>query len=173
MKRLHLILFAVVFSSLAGGCLVSGTVRTRAYVEPELVYVSPGVQVVYDYDEPVFYSDGYYWRYQGNVWYRSSYHTHGWVRWRNVPTAVVRIDHPRGYVHYRGDANYRRERARVRDNRQDRREVRREVRQDRREVRQERREQVRDNRQDRRDDRKQKRKDKNEDRGRVKVRDHR
>jgi hypothetical protein len=167
MKRLQLILLAGVLSSVLGGCLVSGTVRTRAYVEPELVYVSPGVQVVYDYDEPVFYSEGYYWRYYGGVWYRSGYHNHGWVRWRNVPYAVVHVDNPHGYVHYRGRAGARRERARVRDNR---REERREIRQDRRE---ERREDRREKVQDKRERKQEKRHDKNEDRGRVKVRDHR
>ena len=29
---------------------------------PGMEVVSPGVQVVADYDYPVFYSDGYYWR---------------------------------------------------------------------------------------------------------------
>jgi len=94
---------------LASGCVVHGTtgayVETDAYyTQPDLVYVSPGVQVVYDYNEPVFYSDGFYWRYYGGVWYRSGYYNRGWVRWHttSVPTAVVRIDNPRGYVHFRG-----------------------------------------------------------------------
>src|ERR1044071_7099 len=30
---------------------------------PDLVTVQPGVQVVADYDEPVFFTDGFYWRY--------------------------------------------------------------------------------------------------------------
>jgi hypothetical protein len=177
MKRLHLILIAAVFSTLATGCMVSGTMRTRAYVsQPELVYVSPGVEVIADYDEPVFYSDGYYWRWYGNTWYRSSVHTGGWVRWRNVPHAVVTINNPHGYVHYRGNGRVRRQE--VRDHRRD-------VRQDRREVRQERRQDVRDHRQDVREDKREKRQDKREDKrdhrqdkreekqDRIKVHDHR
>jgi len=81
------------------------TANTHAYYRaPRLVYLSPGVQVVYDYEQPVFYSDGYYWRYDTGYWYRSSYHSYGWVRWDNyaVPRAVVTIDRPNYYVRYRG-----------------------------------------------------------------------
>jgi hypothetical protein len=164
MKRLNQILIAVVFSSLTGGCLVSGTVRTHAYATtPDLVYVQPGVQVVADYDEPVFYSDGYYWRYYDNTWYRSDYYSGGWVRYRNVPRAVVTINHPYAYVHYhaRGNANghYNNNRPRVEDHRRAVREDRRERREDKREHREDRRER-RDNRRDNNP-------------GRVKVRDHR
>lgn len=166
MKRLNLILLAVVFSSLAGGCLVSGTVRTRAYATtPDLVYVQPGVQVVYDYDEPVFYSEGYYWRYQGDVWYRSSYYNGGWVRYRNVPRAVVTIDHPYAYVHYRsrGNAYGHSNRPRVEDHRREVRQERKVDRRERKEDRRERKEDHRERREDRRDN----------NAGRVKVRDHR
>ncbi len=38
-----------------------------SYGSPSMEYVSPGVQVIADYDYPVFYSDGYYWRYDNNV----------------------------------------------------------------------------------------------------------
>src|SRR5207244_1286987 len=49
------------------------------YVEPNnYVYVSPNVQVIEDYDYPVFFSDGMYWRNDGGVWYSSSYHDRGW-----------------------------------------------------------------------------------------------
>jgi hypothetical protein len=171
MKRLHLLLITVVFSSLAGACTVTGTMHTRAYVsEPELVYVSPGVQVIADYDEPIFYSDGYYWRYYGNTWYRSGVYTGGWVRWRNVPRAVVTIDHPHTYVHYRASGRGQVRRQEVRDHRQDRREVR----QDRREVRQDVRDHRQDARQDRREDRREdKREHRGEKKGTIKVHDHR
>jgi hypothetical protein len=109
MKRLSSLVPAllIVGSVFAGGCVVRGQAGYHAtayadYTPPQLVYVSPGVQVVYDYDEPIFYSDGYYWRSYGGVWYRSSYHTGGWVRYR-APAAVVRIDHPNYYVRYRGN----------------------------------------------------------------------
>lgn len=110
MKHIKMLIPALIALGLvfvAGGCMVHGTtgVYGHAYVEqPQLVYVSPGVQVVYDYHEPVFYSDGFYWRYYGGVWYRSSYHSHGWVRYHRVPHAVARIDRPQAYVRYRGNA---------------------------------------------------------------------
>jgi hypothetical protein len=109
MKRLSSLVPAllVVGSLFAGGCVVRGTTGVHAhayadYTPPQLVYVSPGVQVVYDYDEPVFYSSGYYWRNYGGVWYRSSYHTGGWIRY-HAPAAIVRIDRPNYYVRYRGN----------------------------------------------------------------------
>ena len=67
---------------------------------PDMVYVSPGVQVIADYHEPIFYSDGYYWRSDGRGWYRSSYYTGGWV-YARPPVAVMRIERPYTYRHYR------------------------------------------------------------------------
>lgn len=88
---------------LAGSaCTVQGQVRTSAYVEtPELVLVQPGVYVVADYSEPVFYNSGYYWLYRDGYWLRSYTYSGGWVRVRGVPYHVRRIHQPRRYVHYR------------------------------------------------------------------------
>jgi hypothetical protein len=110
MKRFHLLLIAASLGMLLSGCVVRAHGHARVgYVAPELVYVSPGVQVVADYHEPVFYSEGFYWRYYGGVWYRSSYHSYGWVRVHAAPTYVVRIGHHNHhrYVRYRGNANSR------------------------------------------------------------------
>jgi hypothetical protein len=82
---------------LGAGCYA--TVSGEAY-GPDLVTVSPGVQVIADYDEPIFYTDGFYWRYYGGVWYRSTVYTGGWV-YAQPPVAVLRIDRPYGYAHYR------------------------------------------------------------------------
>jgi hypothetical protein len=79
-----------------GGC--AATVATGP--APDLVYVSPGVQVIADYNEPIFYSDGFYWRYYGGTWYRSTYYTGGWV-YARPPVAVLRIDRPYSYRYYR------------------------------------------------------------------------
>jgi len=72
---------ALVLLLFAGGC--AGTYTTTAKVGdpygPDLVYAAPGVQVIADYNEPIFYSNGFYWRYYGNTWYRSSYYTGGWI----------------------------------------------------------------------------------------------
>ena len=95
----------------ASGCIVTGraTVRTRT---PDMVYVSDGVYVIEDYNEPVFYSEGAYWRYYGGVWYSSSYYSGGWVRVRSVPVYVSRIDNPHTYVNYRGNGSVKRQKVR-------------------------------------------------------------
>jgi hypothetical protein len=110
MKRIHLLLIAASLGMLLSGCVVRAHGGARVgYVQPELVYVSPGVQVVADYDEPIFYSEGYYWRYYGGIWYRSSYHNYGWVHVRTAPVYVARIGYHnhRNYVRYRGGSRAR------------------------------------------------------------------
>ena len=69
------IISAVVMSGLfAAGCAArvgySATVSSDGY-GPDLVYVAPGVQVIADFDEPIFYADGLYWRFYSGTWYRS------------------------------------------------------------------------------------------------------
>jgi hypothetical protein len=74
---------------------------------PAMEVVTPGVQVVaVDYDYPVFYSSGLYWRFYGGTWYSSRYHTGGWAVNYNVPVGVRGIDRPYEYAHYRGRAGY-------------------------------------------------------------------
>jgi hypothetical protein len=75
------------------------------YAGPQMAYVAPGVQVIADYDYPVFYSDGYYWRYNGGMWYRSGFYNRGWALSYNVPVGVRGIARPEGYAHYRGNWN--------------------------------------------------------------------
>ncbi len=97
---------ALASSLLLVGCVGSGSgyVRGSASVSaPDLVFVSPGVQVIADYDEPIFYSDSYYWRAEGNVWYRSSSYTGGWARFDVVPVGIRRIERPTAYIHYHGE----------------------------------------------------------------------
>ena len=72
------------------------------YAGPQLEYVAPGVQVIADYDYPVFYSDGYYWRNDGGIWYRSGFYNRGWAVSYNVPYGVRGIREPGAYAHYRG-----------------------------------------------------------------------
>jgi len=72
------------------------------YAAPSMEYIGPGVQVIADYDYPVFYSDGFYWRNDGGVWYRSGYYDRGWGVNYNVPIGVRGIARPEGYAHYRG-----------------------------------------------------------------------
>jgi hypothetical protein len=95
---------SVIPAALLAAVLATGAGCTAAVVSdpyaPDLVYVSPGVQVIADYNEPIFYSSGLYWRYYGGVWYRSSYYTGGWV-YATPPAAILRIDRPNYYVRYR------------------------------------------------------------------------
>lgn len=102
MKSLRNLVAAALFASFAGaGCYGTTEVRGTAYAStPQLEYVSPGVQVVADYDYPVFYSNNYYYRYDNGVWLSSRYHDRGFIRAQVVPQAVVRIDRPYAYVRY-------------------------------------------------------------------------
>lgn len=72
-------------------------------VLPPLIVVQPGVSVVSNMNDEVFYSDGYYWARQDRYWYRSRHHQRGWVvvEDRYVPAPIVRYP-PGQYRHYRG-----------------------------------------------------------------------
>jgi hypothetical protein len=71
---------------------------------PPLVVVSPGVQVVPDYDEEVFFVDGWYWLRSDASWYRTRDYRGGWalVPARAVPVALVSLT-PGQYRHWRKD----------------------------------------------------------------------
>jgi hypothetical protein len=119
MLRLSIVLGGlVVLASATSGCVVRGRTHVgySAHVssEPALVEVSPGVMVIEDYHEPVFYSDGYYWRSYNGVWMRSSYHTGGWVTVHRPPHRIVSIRSPRAYVRYRARPGVVRHRGAVR-----------------------------------------------------------
>ena len=101
MKR-HLLPLALLVG-FTGGCYSEADVGySYGYPSADLVYVSPGAYVVADYDYPVFFSDGFYWRYYGGYWYSSRWHDRGWGVAYNVPVGVRRIDRPYAYAHYRG-----------------------------------------------------------------------
>ena len=73
-----------------------------------LVTVEPGVQVIEDYDEEVFYVDGIYWVRRSDYWYRSS-DPHGqWMVVETHSVPVVIVQSPRGrYKHYKGNGHDR------------------------------------------------------------------
>lgn len=130
MLRTSLVLCGLLgLGAATSGCVAHGTVRTRAYVEtssPDLVYVSPGVYAVADYDEPVFYSGGVYWLYRDGYWFQSHMHTGGWARTYSPPIAVRHISRPHAYVHYRASGRvYRHDNRGVIHVRGDRRPARR------------------------------------------------
>jgi hypothetical protein len=76
-------------------------------VLPQLVVVQPGIQVVPECDHEVFYTNGYYWAREDDVWYRSRSHRGGWVvaPVRRVPAALVKI--PPGHYKRWKPAKYR------------------------------------------------------------------
>src|ERR1051326_6667912 len=94
--------------ALSAGCFDHAHARysaTVAYSSPELVAVAPGVQVIADYDQPVFYSDNYYWRYDNGVWYRSRDYRRDWARIEVVPDRIRTIERPEMSVHSHGEAH--------------------------------------------------------------------
>ncbi|MGE5185486.1 MAG: hypothetical protein ACM31C_25655, partial [Acidobacteriota bacterium] len=98
--RTHL-LATVLGTLLMAGCAAEyGVAVAPATYGPDLVYVQPGVQVIADWNEPIFFVDGFYWRYYGNSWYRSTYYTGGWA-YAPPPPVLMRVDRPHQYAHYR------------------------------------------------------------------------
>ena len=98
----------------------------RFEVPPPVVVVTPGVQVVEDYEEEVFFVDGHYWSHRDGRWFRARDHRGGWVvvEHRYVPERIVTI--PRGkyrrykrhhdkHHHHDDDRRYKRRRDRDRD----------------------------------------------------------
>jgi len=62
-------------------------------VLPPMVVVQPGVQVVSELDEEVYFVGGWYWVRRGPHWYRTHDHRGQWV-WvapARVPVTLVRI----------------------------------------------------------------------------------
>jgi hypothetical protein len=92
-----------------------GTVAysASASTDAEFVEVNPGVYAVANYNEPVFYANDYYWRYNSGRWYRSNSYRGGWA-YATPPRAVVSIDRPQRYVRYRPQSH---DRVVIRDSR--------------------------------------------------------
>ena len=103
---LRTILISALFATATAGCYSEEPdvvyAGGGAYVSPGLVEVSPGVEVIADYDYPVFYSDGLYWRYDGGIWYQSGYYNRGWGVAYSVPYGVRGIHNPGAYSHWHG-----------------------------------------------------------------------
>jgi hypothetical protein len=79
-----------------------------AYVEPTaFISISPEVQVIENYDYPVFFYGGMYWRNDGGIWYSSSYHDRGWITVNEVPGHIRTIERPAQYTHFHANVNAR------------------------------------------------------------------
>ena len=69
---------------------------------PRLALVEPGIQVVEDHDEEVFFVDNYYWHRRNGHWFRTATHSGGWVAVEPglVPGRIVAYE-PGRYRHWR------------------------------------------------------------------------
>lgn len=78
-------------------------------VLPRLVVVSPGVQVVPEVREEVFFHDGWYWVRRDDFWYRSRHHRGGWVvvPGRQVPSRLVAVGPPGHYRNWKAEKEER------------------------------------------------------------------
>ena len=95
-------LVPLIISAVLGGCYTSSsTGYASGHTAVDLAYVAPGVTVIPDYSEPIFYSDGYYWNNQYGGWYRSPYYTGGWQYVHTPPYGIARIHAPLAYRYYR------------------------------------------------------------------------
>ncbi len=96
-------------------------------VLPPLVVVSPGVQVVPEVQEEVFFHDGWYWARRDGYWYRSRDHRGGWVvvPVREVPRPLAGLP-PGHYRHWKAEKEHRKaeRKAAKRWEREERREER-------------------------------------------------
>ena len=121
------IILSALCAATLGGCFTEGRVGYGATYSsgypatagvyastPDLVTISPGVQVVADYDEPVFYTDGFYWRFYDGYWYRSNNYATGWYFVERPPVTVLRTDRPYAYARYRPSGYVARSRPRYR-----------------------------------------------------------
>jgi hypothetical protein len=102
-KLVSLLITACVAAACGGGHY-RGTVYASTSVSaprPDLAYVAPGVYVIANYDEPIFYADGYYWYNANGYWYRSSNYTRGWVYVDRPSYRVATIRNPYAYTYYR------------------------------------------------------------------------
>ena len=89
----NVLLLAALLPGLAGA-QVSAEIRLDLpAVLPQLVVVSPGIQVVPSVPHEVFLVDGFYWVRHDGGWYRSKSHRGGWVLMKagKVPPGLVRI----------------------------------------------------------------------------------
>lgn len=105
-------------------------------VAPPLYEVSPGVQVVEDNDDEIFFNGGWYWCRRDGRWFRTRDWHGGWVYVapRYVPAPIYRTP-PGRYRHWRHEAREARheEHRELKEEKRERKEDRREDREDRRE----------------------------------------
>jgi hypothetical protein len=112
MRPLITILLALVVSAVSAvpapaNAGVDVHVNIGLPVAPPLVVVQPGISVVEDWDEEVFFVSPYYWVRRGDFWYRarSPRATFRVAPTRVVPVALVRMP-PGQYVKYKSPKHH-------------------------------------------------------------------
>jgi len=97
-----LAVLATASAPLASRAQVTVGVQVGLPVSPPLVVVQPGIQVVENYQEEVFFTRGWYWVHRGPYWYRARHPNVEFHRCepRYVPAGLVRLP-PGQYRHYR------------------------------------------------------------------------
>ena len=102
MRWIPIVLFSALFSSAASAQTVTvdvGLPVIRWEAPPPLVVVSPGLWVVEDSPDEIFYYNQWYWTAQGGRWYRSRDHHGHWLAIE--PGRVPGRFHVREPGHYR------------------------------------------------------------------------
>jgi hypothetical protein len=112
---MHGTLRAILIAALAtGGCYAE---TEPAYLsttyagpaQPALVDTDDGVQVIADYQEPIFFYNGFYWHNYGGNWYHARDYHRGWVSARGgVPGRIAGIRNPGRYRNFHGSRTSRR-----------------------------------------------------------------
>ena len=69
---------------------------------PPLVVVEPGIQVVPDYPEEVFFVDNWYWVRRDGRWFHARDYRNGWTFVAAPPAALVRLP-PGKYKHWKAE----------------------------------------------------------------------
>ncbi len=105
MTRMNVSACAVLVAASLAGCAGTGDVQYAGEVHvtsPQLVQLSPGVQVIADADEPIFFVSGDYWLYRDGYWFRSKDYRSGYARveYQRVPQELRDVDRPQLYAHY-------------------------------------------------------------------------
>jgi hypothetical protein len=95
-------LVACLLAPAAAPAQVEVQVQIALPARPPLVVVQPGIQVVEDWDEEVFYTRGVYWLRRGPAWYRAPGPRAAfvYVAPERIPPGLARLP-PGQYRHFR------------------------------------------------------------------------
>lgn len=101
---LALVLLTCLALPFAAKAQVSVGIQIGLPVAPPLVVIQPGIQVVENYPEEVFFARGWYWARRGPAWYRARQPgvTFMPVQPRYVPARLAALP-PGHYKHWRRD----------------------------------------------------------------------